>query len=127
MGRLKVVLLEPEIQAPVFADGRHTEGCQSGDAIVSVVVMNNGRLSRRPPCPSTGGNEKKAAFIEENRMGPKSLRLFLYAATCSASDAQWPVGPVGWLGARALDMTSPHVAIAARGGWGDTRHRTPYG
>jgi len=80
MGRLEVVLLEPEIQTHVFADGRHTEGRQSGDAVVSVVVANNGGLPFRPPCPSAGRNEKKAAFIEENQMAPKSLSLFLYAA-----------------------------------------------
>ena len=88
MGCLKVVLLKPEIQTHVFAYGGYTEGCQSGDAVVSVVVMENRRLSGRSPCPSARRDEKKAAFIEEQEMGPKSLRLFLYAATCSASNEQ---------------------------------------
>jgi len=86
MGRMKVVLLEPEIQTHVFTYGRYTEGRQGGDAVVFVVVLNNRSLSGRAPCPSAGRNEEKAAFIEKQQMGPKSLRLFLYAATGSASN-----------------------------------------
>lgn len=127
MGRMKVVLLEPQIQTHVLAESRHTEGSQTGDAVVSVVVVNNGCLPFRSPRPSAGRNEKKAAFIEENQMGPNLLDLFLYAATCSVSIEQWPLGPVGSLVARALDTTSPHVAAAARHDWGGTQHRTPCG
>ena len=127
MRRLKVLLLELEIQTHVFAYGRHAEGCQGGDAVVSVVVTNDRCLSGRRPCPSAGRNEKKAAFIEEQQMGPKSLRLFLYAATCSASNEQWPLGPVGSLGARVLGTTTLHAATVATRDWDGTQHRIPCG
>ena len=127
MGRLKVVLLESEIQAHVFAYGGHTEGRQGRDAVVSVVVANDRRLSGRRPCSSAVRNEKKAAFIEEQQMGPKSLRLFLYAATCSASNGQWPLGLGGSLGARVLGMTTLRVATGARCDWDGTQHRIPFG
>lgn len=125
MGRPEVVLLEPEIQTQVFADRRHTEGRQSGDPVMSVVVMDNGCLPFRTPRPSAGRNEKKAAFIGEKQMGPKFLRLFLYAATCIASSAQWLPRPAGGLGARALGTTNLRVATAARRDWGGRQHRTP--
>src|SRR3990170_4294030 len=127
MGRLKVVLLEPEIQTHVFADGRDTEGGQGGNTVVPVVVMNDRGLPCRPPRPSAGRNEQKAAFIEENQVGPKSLRLFLYAAICSASNGQWPLRSAGSLGARVPGRTSPRGATAAIGGWGGIQYRTRCG
>jgi len=127
MGCLKVALLEPEVQTHMFAHSRYTEGCQGRDAVVSVVVMENRCLPGRCPCPSAGRDEKKAAFIEEQQMGPKSLRLFLYVATCSASNEQWPLGPVGSLDARVLDRTSPRVVTVARRDWDGIQHRIPCG
>jgi len=81
-------------------------------------------LVRMPPA---GRNEKKAAFIEEQQVGPESLRLFLYAATCSASNEQRPLGPVGSLVARVLGTTTLHVATVARRDWDGTPHRIPCG
>ena len=92
-----------------------------------VVVMQDRRLASRPPGPSAGRNEKKAAFIEKQQMGPKSLRVFLYAATCSASNEQWPLGPVGSLGVRVPGTTTPPAATVARRDWDGIPHRTPCG
>jgi len=91
---------------------------------MSVVVMQNRGLPGWPPRPPTGGNEQKAALIKENQMGPKSLRLFLYAATGSASNAQWPWGRVGSPGVRAPGRTSRRGATVARRGWDDRQPRT---
>ena len=111
--------LEVEIQTHPPADGRHTEGRQGGNAIMAVVVPNNGRLSPRPPGAPPTGYEKEAAFIKTNQMGSKFSRLFLYAATGNASSGQWPPRLAGWRDAPASDRTNRHDAGAAKGDWDD--------
>jgi hypothetical protein len=115
IGRTVISRLEPKVQSHAFADGRNTESRQSRYSVVLIVVSHNRRLSDRSPRSPTTGNEKKAAFIEENQMGPKSSRLFLYVATCGVSNGQWPLHLAGWHDARALDRTSLPDAETARG------------
>jgi hypothetical protein len=59
-------------------------------------------------------------------MGPKFLRLFLYGATGSASNEQWPLGSVGSLGVRVLGTTTPHVVRVARRDGDGTQRRIPW-
>ena len=115
MLRTEVPRLEAKIQSHTFANGRHPEGRQSGNAVVFVVVPHDGRLPLRPPRSPTTGNEKKAAFIKTNQMGPKSSRLFLYEATGSVSNERWLLRLAGRLDAPAPDRTNPRGAEVARG------------
>lgn len=117
--RTEVPRLEAKIQSHPFANGRHAEGRQSGNAVVFVVVPHNWRLPLWPPGSPPTGNEKKAAFIKTNQVGPKSSRLFLYVATGSVSNERWPLRPAGRLDARAPDKTNLRGAEVARGDWDD--------
>ncbi len=60
-------------------------------------------------------------------MGPKFSRLFLYAATCTASNVRWLPRRVARADARAPGRTTADHAKPARRGWDDSGHGTPSG
>jgi len=73
----EVVLLKSDVKAHAFAPCRYAEGGQSGNTIMFVNVLNDGGLSFRTPGSPTRWNEQKAALVEENKVGTKSLDFFL--------------------------------------------------
>ena len=82
-------LLEANVEAHVFAEGRHGDGGESGNLIVSKAVADDGCLSLRTPRASFRRNEEKAAFVNKDQMGSKLLHFFLCAATLPASIVRW--------------------------------------
>jgi len=127
MHGLEVVLLEASVQADALADRADREDGQRRDAVVLVAVGNPGGMTFRTPRPPASRNEQKTAFIKEGQMGPKFARLFLYAATCIASNARWLVRPAARADVREPGRTTAVAATPARRGWGDSGRRTPGG
>jgi hypothetical protein len=82
---LEVVGLEVDVQPHMLALGGHREGRQGRDAVMLVVVGNDGRVACRGPGAPSRGDEKKSTFIQEGQVGPQALGFFLSPATCSAS------------------------------------------
>ena len=75
--RSEVVLLKSNVKSHAFAPGRYAEGGQGGNTIMFVYVLNDRGLSFRTPGSPTRWNEQKAALVEENKVGTKSLDFFL--------------------------------------------------
>ena len=125
MKGLEVVLLEANIEPDAFSNRGDGDRSQRRDAVVFVAVADDRGLSLWPPSPAARRDEQETAFIEEGQVGPKSLRVFLYAATCTASSARWPSRRVGWRAVPELDKTSPSGGGLARRGLDDTPRRTP--
>ena len=93
---LEVLVLKRDIDTDPLADRADGKDSQRRDAVVPVVVVDHRRFALGPPGSPARGDEQKAAFIQEGQMGPKSSRVFLYAASDSASNGRWPPRRAAW-------------------------------
>ncbi len=102
-----LVDVESQVQSqplPLRGDAQRRNGRDLGPAAGH---RQPGCLAFGSPGSGNGGNEKKTAFIEENKMGSKLFGLFLYAATGNASNARWPFRPVPGPASPASDNSTP--------------------
>lgn len=72
----EVLLLEADVEAHAGGKGRDAERRDSRDAVVPVVVVDDGGLPLGPPGATAGRDEQKAAFIEEDDVGTKGAGDF---------------------------------------------------
>lgn len=97
---------------------RHTQG---SDQVQSLIVLNaradRRGLPARRPGPLERRDERKACFIKENQSRPKLLPLFLSAARCNASSAQWLRHRGAGAGVGASDSSTPDGAASATRRW----------
>lgn len=59
-----------------FALGAERNGGDHRDALVRVVVRNNGRLATRPPALAHGWDQEEARFVGEDKMGAQPRSVF---------------------------------------------------
>lgn len=79
--------VEADIQAHAFARRRDRDAGDCGDPIPFITVPQNRRITQGRPGLANVGDEEKAAFVEEDEMGPKSF--FLYEAKSASSSVRW--------------------------------------
>jgi len=110
--------------ASLGRDGQRTDRRK---LVFPVAVIQPGRLSPRSPRTGNGGNEQKAAFIEKKQVRAKFFRVFLYAASDTASNGQSlfrfslpPDAPVS-------GNSTPSPKVISKHGWGDIRPRSSSG
>lgn len=114
-----------ERQASVF--GRHSKGTDGRNSILFVEVIENRGFA--PRCPGAGHiwNQQEPRFIQENQMGPKSLRFFLYAASGTVSSVQSLFRYVAGHDAQASDNSTPSPPTTSTHGWDDRWRQTVSG
>src|SRR3989338_854575 len=78
------------------------------------------------PSPPDIRNQEETALVKKDQMGSSQIRVFLYAAIRSVSNAVWPSRRVPGLSSRASGSSSPRRSENARGDWDDTLYRTFY-
>jgi hypothetical protein len=117
---LKVLRLPVEVQAHMLPLRRHGQGRQGGESSMFVAVWDDWRLSGGSPGAAPGGDEQKAALIQEDQMGAQALDFFLSLAMCSASSERWPLRRAEGPDAPAPDSSSPNGARASRHALGDS-------
>lgn len=83
-----------EIEGQSSPLGGHGQGADRRDSILFVEIVNDGRRSFWGPSAGHVGDEQETGFIEEDQMGAKTLSVFLYAASGTASSGRWPLRPV---------------------------------
>ena len=68
----------------------HTYGTNQVEAVIVFDTRtNDGCSPARCPCPFERRHQRKATFIKKNERRAELLPLFLYAARCNVSSAQW--------------------------------------
>jgi len=121
-GEIVGATAEIEGQPPPL--GRHRHPTADREAVMAVAVAQTGRLAFRRPGPAHGGDQQKAALIDEDEMGATSCGVFLSAASRAASTGRWRPRPVPRRGARASGNSSRGRSAPSRRGWGDSESRT---
>ena len=105
-----------QIEGQVFPFRGYCKGTNSRDLALFKEVVMHRSLPFRGPGPLQVGDEQKAALVEENQVGTKSLGFFLSMATDTASSSRWPPHPSSHLDAVASDNSSPSCSAASTHG-----------
>jgi len=66
---LDVVLIELTVECAVKGLGTDGDAGDGGDAVVAIVIGQNGGLPHRPPSSTDGGNQEEAGFIDKHYVG----------------------------------------------------------
>jgi len=114
MDCLKIVLLESDVYAHMFALGRYSERRKCRYSVMFVAVSNDRCLTFRSPRSTARWYEKEPTFIEECKMGAKSCGFFLCVTTCSSSNLLWPAHPVELVYAQEPDNSNRDHAGVSR-------------
>ncbi len=115
--------MKSDIQGEVLSFGRYAN---SGDGRYLCPVSRNRQMWSLPPGrPSAPNirNQKEAALVKKYQMGASPLRVFLYAAIRSVSNAVWPSRRALGLSFRASGSSSRDLLENARDDWDDTLYR----
>ena len=71
-----VVRVTSEVQADAPTPGSNGDARNHGDAIMSVAMMNEGRLTARSPGLSHRGNQEEARLVDEDDVGTQPRSVF---------------------------------------------------
>jgi len=77
--------VEMAVQPHVPIPRADREAGDSGDAIMAIDVVVQGRVAARAPGPAHRGNQQEAGFVDEDDMGCQPCGVFLYGARRCAS------------------------------------------
>jgi len=80
---LDVVLIELTVERAVKSLRTDGDTGDGGDAVMAIVVRQDGGLSHRTPCSTDGGNQEEAGFIDKDYVGRQSRRVFFTAGHTS--------------------------------------------
>jgi hypothetical protein len=83
----------PEIECHPTPLGRHRQPAADREAVVAVPMTQVRRPPSRHPRAAHGGDEQKAALIDEDEMGATSSGVFLSGASRPGSTGRWPPRP----------------------------------
>jgi len=97
---------------------RHGQRTNRRNLVLSVAMIQSGRLSPGSPRARDRRNEQKAAFIEKKQVGTKSFGVFLYAANDTASNGRFPLPFSPKPGVPVSGNSIPSPRAIARHGWG---------
>ena len=120
----EVMRSELHVQSQAAPVGRNADGPKSRDPVLLEPMVEVRCLSPWCPCTPEIGDEQKSTFIHEYEMGATSCGFFLFGATPSAPNGQWPLRPFGALGARVSDSSIPCSVTVARHGLDDRLHES---
>jgi hypothetical protein len=101
-----------------FPFRRYNQRTDRRNLILSVAMIQPGRLSPGSPRARDRRNEQKAAFIEKKQVGAKSFGVFLYAASDTASNGRFPLPFSPKPGVRVSGNSTPSPRAIARHDWG---------
>ena len=104
--------------------GRNGQRSDRRKLVFPVTMIQSGRFSPRSPRAGDRGNQQKAAFIEEKQVRAKFFRVFLYAASDTASNGQSPSRSSLTPGAPASGNSTPSLKAIAKRGWGGIAPRS---
>lgn len=104
--------------------GRNCQRTDRRKLVFPVAVIQSGRLSPRSPRAGNRGNEQKAALIEKKQVGATFSRVFLYAASDTASNGRSLVRSSLLPGAPASGNSTPSLKVISKHGWGDIQPRS---
>ncbi len=76
VGLADVVAMAAEVEPDAVAHGADREPGDDGEAIVSVTVVDAGRLAAGSPGPAEGWNQEEARFVEEDEVRPPARCVF---------------------------------------------------
>lgn len=113
----------PDIQGNSLSFWGHRKGADGRYPVLFVEMVEEWRLTLRPPGASDCRDEQKAAFIKKGQMGPTFFRVFLYVASDTASSWRLPFRPAGGHGAPVSDSSIPGFPGASRHGMDGTKCR----
>lgn len=115
--------MEAKVKSKPLSRWGDRDGGDGRNSIPLVAVSEDGGTADRRPGLAHIRNEEKAAFVEEDEMGPKSLGFFLSPATDASSSVGWPARPSVWPGAPASARSIRDPSSSATHGRGDTELR----
>jgi len=118
--------MEANIQSDSPFACRNADSGNSRDFRPSSGDFKDGRLADKRPSLFDCWDKAKSALVEENQGDLKLFGLFLYAATCSASNALFPSHRVPWPWSRVSDSLSPFRLGATRCYWDDRKLETSF-
>jgi len=121
---IEAAALEPDVQRQTAPPGRDRQRTDGGDVALFVEIPGMRGVPSGCPGALKVGDEQEAALVEENQVSLSAIRVFLYAATESASSGRWPARPVGGRAAPAAESSSPCRAATTTHGWGGTTLET---
>jgi len=108
-----------EIEGQSSPLGGHGQGADRRDSILFVEIVNERCFSFGSPGAGHVGDEQETGFIEEDQMGAKTLSVFLYGASDTASSGRWRLRLVGGPDAPVFDNSTPGLPGVSRRGRGD--------
>ena len=114
-----ICVMETPVKTQAFSLGTDRKSRDNRYLPSLVAMPQDGCLSFRRPCSTDMRDKKTAAFIEEDKMGVKSFRLFLYAASDTASSGEWQLRLSLWLAVLASDNSTPTLLKTAINDLGD--------
>ncbi len=121
-----VVVMEAKIKSQSPRGGRDSE-CRNGrDSVSRVAVSEDRRITSGSPGLPQVRNEQKTTFIEEGKMGLKSLGFFLSAAIRSSSSGQSLPRSFGWRDVSVSAKSIPDPPSPARRGRGDSESQSVF-
>jgi hypothetical protein len=76
VGLLDVVAVAAEVKSYALANGTDRDGGDDREAIVSVAVVDTGRVATRRPGPPQGGDQEEARLVGEDEVRPPARCVF---------------------------------------------------
>ena len=97
---------------------RHSQRTDRRNLVLSIAMIQPGRLSLRSPRAGDRRNEQKPALIEKKQVGAKFFRVFLYAESDTVSNGQslLPFSPRP--GVPVSGNSTPSPKAISRHDWG---------
>ena len=97
---------------------RHDQRTDRRDLVLSVAMIQSGRLSPGSPRACDRRNEQKPALIEKKQVGTKFFHLFLYAENGIASNGRSPLPFSPKPGVPVSGNSTPSPKAISTHGWG---------
>jgi len=117
---IEVMGAHSDIESQPLPLGRKDQSVEDRNPVLLVEIVDLGGLSPEGPGPLDVRDEQEPTFVEKDQGGFEPFGVFLYAATCNASNVRWLPRPFVVLAAPVsgnLPQTgqkSPNMATVIR-------------